>query len=79
MGRKCIFQSDEDVITLEILKRIDKLDGGVFVEFGVGNGMENNTLALAALGWTGLWAGSEELAFNLDGVNAGKFYFSKAG
>ena len=49
------------------------------MEFGVGNGMENNTLALAALGWTGLWAGSEELAFNLDGVNAGKFYFSKAG
>lgn len=77
MGRKCFSQSDEDGITLEILKRIGKLDAGVFVEFGIGNGLENNTLVLAALGWRGIWVGNEDLAVSLDGVDKTKFSFAK--
>src|SRR5215471_2081035 len=52
-GKKCFSQSDEDGITLEILRRIGRLDKGIYCEFGVGNGTENNTLVLAALGWRG--------------------------
>jgi len=60
-GRKCFSQSDEDGITLEILKRIDGLSSGVFAEFGVGDGMENNSLILKAMKWKGYWVGGEEL------------------
>lgn len=62
-GAKYFSQSDEDGITLEILRRIG-LGSGVFVELGVGNGFENNTLILLASGWKGVWIGGEELAFN---------------
>jgi len=62
-GVKCFSQSDEDGITLEILRRVNHLSAGSFAEFGVGNGMENNTLVLLALGWRGYWAGNETLAF----------------
>ncbi len=55
-------QTDEDGITSEIIKRLD-IQKGVFCEFGVGNGMENNTLILLALGWKGFWVGGEKLAF----------------
>ncbi len=65
-GRKCFSQSDEDGITLEILRRCNILkSGGTFAEYGVGTGMENNTLVLRALGWKGFWAGNEELAFEI--------------
>ena len=40
---KFFSQSDEDGITLEILRRM-QLTNGSFLEFGVGNGFENNTL-----------------------------------
>lgn len=60
-GRKCFSQTDEDGITLEILRRIGCLVDGVFAEFGVGNGMENNSLILAALGWRGFWVGGEDI------------------
>jgi len=62
-GLKCFSQSDEDGITLEIVKRLN-LQSGVYVEFGVGDGLECNTLILAALGWKGFWVGGQELAFN---------------
>lgn len=62
-GKKCFSQTDEDGITLEILRRINKLEKGVYAEFGVGDGTENNTLILAAMGWKGFWVGGEELAF----------------
>ncbi|OBA57539.1 hypothetical protein A5647_23930 [Mycobacterium sp. 1100029.7] len=61
-GKKCFSSTDEDGITLEILRRIGRLDDGVFAEFGVGDGMENNTLILAALGWRGFWVGGQDLA-----------------
>ena len=46
---KFFSQSDEDGITLEILRRM-QLTNGSFLEFGVGNGLENNTLVLLAHG-----------------------------
>ena len=62
-GNKCFSQSDEDGITLEILRRIN-IKKGFFVELGVGDGLENNTLILSATGWSGFWVGSEELVFD---------------
>lgn len=61
-GKKCFSSTDEDGITLEILRRVGRLEDGVFAEFGVGDGMENNTLILAALGWRGFWVGGQDLA-----------------
>ncbi|OBG59116.1 hypothetical protein [Mycobacterium sp. E3339] len=61
-GKRCFSATDEDGITLEILRRIGLLDDGVFAEFGVGDGTQNNTLILAALGWKGFWVGGQELA-----------------
>lgn len=64
-GKKCFSQTDEDGITLEIISRLGMLDQkGVYAEFGVGNGLENNTLILASLGWQGFWVGGEALAFD---------------
>ncbi|MDE1146821.1 MAG: hypothetical protein PW843_09400 [Azospirillaceae bacterium] len=62
-GRKCFSQSDEDGITLEIIRRLD-LSAGTFAEFGVGNGLENNTVILGSLGWRGFWVGGQDLAFD---------------
>jgi len=60
-GQKCFSQTDEDGITIEILKRINLINKGVFAEFGVGKGTENNTLILKALGWQGFWIGNQKL------------------
>ncbi|WP_156480165.1 hypothetical protein [Collimonas pratensis] len=73
-GCKVYSQNDEDGITFEILRRLG-LQKGVFAEFGVGNGMENNTLALAALGWSGFWVGAEDLGFNPNPKAAKKLNF----
>lgn len=55
-------QFDEDSITLEILNRIG-LHKGFFVEFGVGNGLENNSIVLLASDWEGAWFGGQEISF----------------
>jgi hypothetical protein len=47
-------QNDEDGIIQEIFNRIGT-SSKVFVEFGVGDGMENNTAYLLMQGWKGLW------------------------
>ena len=65
-GCKAFSQADEDGITLEILRRL-KPQNGIFAEFGVGNGLENNTLALVAAGWRGLWVGGQTLAYDPSG------------
>ncbi len=62
-GEKFFSQNEEDGITLEIMRRIG-IKKGIFAEFGVGNGTENNTLILVASGWRGFWIGGEELVFN---------------
>jgi hypothetical protein len=72
-GRKSFSQSDEDGLTLEVIRRLG-IDNGTFVEFGVGNGTENNTLLLAALGWNGFWVGGQNLAFSVDESKRLDFY-----
>lgn len=74
-GKSGFSQSDEDGLTLAIIEELG-LTGGVFAEYGVGNGTENNTLILAALGWRGFWAGGEDLAFAVDPNNR-RFRFFK--
>lgn len=78
-GRKVYSQNDEDGITFEILRRLG-LRNGVFAEFGVEKGLENNTLALAALGWSGFWIGGDDLAFDFNPRNAKEvnFHYRKA-
>lgn len=59
-GYKVFSQSDEDGMIAEIFHRIGTTNRR-FVEFGVGDGLENNTLALLYQGWSGLWIdGSDE-------------------
>lgn len=65
-GAKVWSQADEDGITLEILRRMG-IATGTFAELGVGNGLENSTLALLALGWRGVWLGGADLAFDPTG------------
>jgi hypothetical protein len=74
-GRKCFSQSDEDGITLEILRRLGCLTNGVYAEFGVGDGMENNTLLLAALGWKGFWVGGEALKPSIANSASARFCY----
>jgi hypothetical protein len=74
-GAKVFSQNDEDGITLEILRRIG-LAGGVFGEFGVGNGLENNTLVLAAAGWSGFWVGGEDLLIDFNPQKASRLNFT---
>ncbi|NJL19134.1 MAG: hypothetical protein HC901_02215 [Bdellovibrionaceae bacterium] len=64
-GAKIFSQSDEDGIIREIFKRIG-VTNRVFVEFGAGDGYENNTHALLYDGWCGLWLeGSERCVENI--------------
>ena len=51
---KVYSQNWEDGIIQEIFRRIGTTNK-VFVEFGAGDGLENNTLALLFLQWKGLW------------------------
>jgi len=53
-GYRCYSQHDEDGIIQEIIRRQGK-GPMTFVEFGVGDGLENNTLLLLKQGWRGLW------------------------
>jgi hypothetical protein len=53
-GTKVFSQFDEDGIIREIFRRIG-VTNRRFVEFGVGSGIENNTVALLLYGWEGLW------------------------
>ena len=73
-GRKGFSQTDEDGLTFEIIRRIG-INSGNFIEFGVGNGTENNTLALLGANWRGVWAGGEELSFSTNKTD--RLYFSK--
>ncbi|GGK47145.1 hypothetical protein [Salinarimonas ramus] len=52
-------QNEEDGIIAEILGRIG-VESRVFVEIGVGSGVENNTRLLLETGWSGLWLEGDE-------------------
>jgi hypothetical protein len=53
-GFKVYSQHDEDGITEEIFNRIGSTNK-FFVEFGVGDGLENGTLYCLLKGWGGVW------------------------
>ena len=53
-GLKVYSQHDEDGLTEEIFRRIGCTDR-FFVEFGVGDGLENGTLYCLLKGWSGVW------------------------
>ena len=71
-GFKACSQNDEDGIIQEIFFRIGTTNKQ-FIEIGVGNGLENNTLYLLLQGWQGLWI-EGNLNF-VDQINK-KFSFS---
>lgn len=73
-GRKSFSQADEDGITVEICRRLG-LANGSYCEFGVGDGLECNTLVLAAQNWKGFWVSGQELGFSLDHVDSGRFCY----
>lgn len=62
-GYKIYSQTDEDGIIAAIFERIG--GGGTFIEIGCGDGLENNTHALALQGWRGVWvdARKDKIAF----------------
>jgi len=65
-GFKVCSQYDEDGIIQEIFHRIG-VGSRTFVEFGVENGLENNTLKLLLEGWSGLWIeGSESFVSQIN-------------
>ncbi|HEX4327575.1 MAG TPA: hypothetical protein VH105_12200 [Burkholderiales bacterium] len=75
-GLKVYSQNDEDGILGEIFRRIGAPHRS-FVEFGCGDGMENNTVYLLAQGWRGLWMdGGDE---NAKKVHAGFSYLIEHG
>ena len=75
-GMKSFSQADEDGITLEILRRLE-IDKGTYCEYGLGDGLECNTLALAVLYYRGFWVSGQELGFNPDGLDKSTFSFFK--
>jgi hypothetical protein len=62
-GFKGYSQQDEDGIIEEIFRRIGTSSGENarrFIEVGVGDGLENNTLYLLQQGWSGLWLDADQ-------------------
>lgn len=58
-GRQIFSQSDEDGLTIEIIKRCN-ITNKFFLEIGSGSGIENNTLILLALNWSGCWVDAQK-------------------
>jgi hypothetical protein len=57
-GFKGYSQYDEDGILKEIFRRVG-VTNRRFVEFGVGDGLENNSVYLLCQGWSGAWIDSD--------------------
>jgi hypothetical protein len=65
-------QNGEDGIIDEIFRRIGTTDR-VFVEIGIGDGLENNTAFLLSQGWRGFWVdGNESFIPNIEPALAGR-------
>lgn len=69
-------QSDEDGIIQRIFERLN-VDTGKCVEFGVGTGIENNTLNLLLNGWETHWFGGEELQVEQNSSLPDNLYFRR--
>ncbi len=82
-GYKIYSQHEEDGMIAEIFRRIG-CKSRYFIEFGVGNGLENNTLALLIQGWKGVWIeGNEELCRRIragmpDTISSGQLIVKQA-
>ncbi|MGQ5521962.1 hypothetical protein ACUHMQ_01745 [Chitinimonas sp. PSY-7] len=74
---KYFSQNGEDGIILEIIKRFNLARPWTFVEFGVGNGLENNTVNMLIHGHRGAWVGGEDLAITIP-QNSNRLFFNKA-
>lgn len=66
-GAKHFSQNDEDGLIEEICSRVLGDRTGSFIEIGVGDGIENNTLNLLSQGWSGVWLGGEPLRLTRTG------------
>jgi len=65
-GKQSYSQVYEDGITIEILRRLgNSVSNKFFLEIGCGNGTQNNTIILAAMGWDGIWVDSDDLIYAL--------------
>jgi hypothetical protein len=71
---KYFSQADEDIIISKILTRIENYSK-IFLEFGPGDGLENNTISLLAKGWNGMWVGAQNL--RIDVANNSNLVFLK--
>lgn len=60
-------QADEDGIISKIFERMSISDG-TFMEFGCGDGLQNNSLALIAKGWRGGWVDGSPLPYQISEV-----------
>jgi hypothetical protein len=67
-GYKMYSQNDEDGIIHEIFTRIGTTNK-TFVELGIGDGLENNTVALLFDDWNGLWIDASTNAISLIKTN----------
>jgi len=82
-GFKAYSQTDEDGIIQEIFRRIG-VTNKIFIEIGVGDGLENNTLFLLLKGWNGAWIDGD--VSNIDNIqkkfsqlrNNGRLKFKQA-
>jgi len=63
-GYKVFSQNDEDGIIQDICSRLPLPPSPTFLEIGVGDGSENNTLNLLTKGWRGIWLGGEPLSYS---------------
>jgi hypothetical protein len=61
---KFFSQADEDIIISKILTRIENYSKD-FLEFGPGDGLENNTISLLSKGWNGMWVGAQNLQIDV--------------
>lgn len=71
---QCFSQSDEDGITLEIVRRLG-IEKGTFCEFGVEDGLQNNSLILLASKWKGFWIDCKNTGLSI--TDTPKFSFIK--
>ena len=73
---KCYSQNGEDGIIAEIVKRMALPSNSKFIEFGVGDGLECNSLQLLFRGWKGYWVDNADLAFNIKPSSRLKYFRS---
>lgn len=63
---QCFSQSDEDGLLRRCIELCGEPRTKTFLEFGVGNGTENNTLLLLLQGWRGTWIGGQKITLDLN-------------